>query len=141
MTKTCPRCQVERDESEFYRFKDRWTKRSYLSSRCRPCHQEYKRESATVSVARKKEKLKLRYGITYEQWESMREKENHACMICGITEPEMSRHLDVDHCHASGVVRGLLCNPCNLSLANARDNVAILEAAIQYLKDQGGGYK
>lgn len=141
MTKTCPRCQVEKDESEFYRFKDRWVDRSYLSSRCRPCHQEYKRESATAPVARKKEKLKLRYGITYEQWESMREKENYTCMICGITEPEMNRHLDVDHCHTSGVVRGVLCNPCNRILGDARDNVAILEAAIQYLKDQGGGYK
>jgi len=46
--------------------------------------------------------------MTYEQWETMRENENYRCMICGITEEEVGRKLDVDHCHSSGKVRGLL---------------------------------
>jgi hypothetical protein len=71
----------------------------------------------------------------------MRERENFSCMICGVTEEEIGKRLDVDHCHSTGKVRGVLCNPCNTTLGHAKDNIAILEAAIEYLKNNGGGYK
>lgn len=141
MTKVCRHCEQEKDEGDFYRFFDRWAEKHYLSARCKPCHQEYKRQSPTTQRNRKAEKLQLRYGLTYEQWEAMRETEGHRCMICGITEDELGKRLDVDHCHESGKVRGLLCNPCNTMLGHARDNVAVLEAAVSYLKENAGGYK
>jgi hypothetical protein len=62
-------------------------------------------------------------------------------MICGITEDEMGKKLDVDHCHSSGKVRGVLCNPCNNVLGTAKDNIDILKAAITYLEINGDGYK
>jgi hypothetical protein len=36
--------------------------------------------------------------------------------------------------HATGVVRALLCHQCNLILGNAGDDIALLEAAISYLR-------
>ena len=141
MTKVCKHCNVEKDDSEFYQTFDRWSQKQYLSSRCKPCHQEYKRENPNTSRNSKAEKLQLRYGLTYEQWEAMREKEDYRCMICAITEEELGRKLDVDHCHDSGKVRGILCNPCNTMLGHGRDNVAVLEAAIKYLNENSGGYK
>jgi hypothetical protein len=141
VTKACRLCEQEKDESEFYRFFDRWTDKHYLSARCKPCHQEYKRQSPTTPRNRKAEKLQLRYGLTYEQWEKMREKEGYRCMVCGITEDELGKHLDVDHCHDSGKVRGLLCNPCNTMIGHSRDNIAVLEAAARYLKENCGGYR
>jgi len=141
VTKLCRLCGIEKDEVDFYQFFDRWTDRHYLSARCKPCHQEYRRESSTTSRNRKSEKLRLRYGMTYEQWETMREAENYSCMICGITEEELGKRLDVDHCHSSGKVRGLLCNPCNTVLGHARDKIEILEAAVVYLKENSQGYK
>jgi len=71
----------------------------------------------------------------------MRDAENYSCMICGITESELGRKLDVDHCHETGKVRGVLCNSCNSVLGHARDNVEILQAAINYLKEYSGGYR
>jgi hypothetical protein len=62
-------------------------------------------------------------------------------MICGISEEEIGRRLDVDHCHSSEKVRGLLCNPCNSMLGHARDNVFILKAAANYLEKHAEGYK
>jgi len=109
---------------DFYKFFDKWSDKHYSSARCKPCHQEYKRESPTTPRNRKAEKLQLRYGLTYEQWEQMRLNEGHACMICGITENEIDKKLDVDHCHTSGKVRGILCNPCNNMIGHAKDAAA-----------------
>ncbi len=141
MIKTCRLCEQEKDDTEFYRFFDRWTNRSYYSSRCKPCHQEYKRQSPTTPRNRKAEKLQLRYGLTYDQWEEMRQAEDFRCMICGISEDEIGKKLDVDHCHDSGRVRGVLCNPCNVILGLARDRINLLESAAKYLKENKDGYK
>jgi Recombination endonuclease VII len=141
MIKTCKLCQTEKSIDDFYSFYDKWSDKKYVGTRCKSCHQQYRRDSATTTQNRKAEKLQLRYGLTFEQWEEMRENENFSCMICGITEDEMDKKLDVDHCHVSGKVRGLLCNPCNNILGHARDNIAILEAAAKYLQENGGGYK
>lgn len=141
MTKVCLACEQEKSIEDFYKFHDKWADKKYLSSRCKICHQQYKRDSATTPKNRKAEKLKLRYGLTYEEWELMREKENYSCMICGITEDEIGRVLDVDHCHISGKARGVLCNSCNNVLGKAKDNIDVLRAAITYLETYREGYK
>lgn len=70
----------------------------------------------------------------------MREKEGYRCMVCGITEDELGKRLDVDHCHDSGKVRGLLCNSCNTMIGRGRDNAKVLEAAAKYLEKYANGY-
>jgi Recombination endonuclease VII len=42
----------------------------------------------------------------------------------------------VDHHHASGRVRGLLCCNCNFIIGHCLENKAILERAIAYLEDK-----
>lgn len=140
-SKICKLCNEDKTINNFYQFHDKWSDKDYYSSRCKPCHQKHRVESSTTPRNRKNEKLKLRYGITYEIWESIRESENFSCMICGITEEEIGKRLDVDHCHSSGKVRGILCNPCNVTLGHAKDNIDILTSAIEYLKINSGGYK
>lgn len=141
VTKVCPHCQQEKDLAEFYQFYDKWTSKKFHSTRCKPCHQKYKHTNPNTQRNRKSDKLKLRYGLDYEQWQKIREQQNYSCMICGITEEELGKKLDVDHCHSSGVVRGVLCNPCNTTLGHARDSVEVLEAAARYLKQNADGYK
>lgn len=43
----------------------------------------------------------------------------------------------VDHCHSSGLFRGLLCGRCNSGLGFFRDRTRLLAAAIVYLEDYG----
>jgi hypothetical protein len=45
--------------------------------------------------------------------------------------------LAVDHDHRTGRIRKLLCVRCNNILGFAADDIALLEKAIEYLKQQG----
>lgn len=58
------------------------------------------------------------------------------CEICGKQNYEYGRkeRLHVDHDHATGIVRGMLCNNCNHMLGLAKDSVEHLQAAINYLQ-------
>lgn len=80
--------------------------------------------------------LKIKYGMTPEQWYEMLSSQGNACAICRTTEPHGKRkQWDTDHCHTTGRVRGILCHPCNLMLGGAKDNPETLAAGIRYLID------
>jgi hypothetical protein len=76
-------------------------------------------------------KLKQDYGLTMEQFDAMRAAQGGKCAICA--EP-FSKTPHVDHCHATGKVRSLLCGGCNVGLGRFRDNPENMEAAAQYVR-------
>lgn len=91
-------------------------------------------------ITAKNSYLLRNYGITYEQYLQLLEKQNHKCAICGTQESDRKGgDLVVDHCHRSGKIRGMLCQKCNLMLGNANDLVNTLEQAIIYLCGGGEG--
>ena len=55
--------------------------------------------------------LWAKYGITENQYETLLKSQRGLCAICG--EPPRTKRLHVDHDHATGQVRELLCTPCN----------------------------
>lgn len=58
-------------------------------------------------------RLKSTYGITPAQYDEMLARQNGLCAACG-GEQRTGRPLCVDHCHKTKVVRGLLCDACNI---------------------------
>jgi hypothetical protein len=76
--------------------------------------------------------IKCRYGVTIEQIEELREKQNNTCAICG--GPPTKNGLVIDHCHATGKFRGLLCNGCNSGIGFFHESVDKMLKAIEYLK-------
>lgn len=74
-----------------------------------------------------------KYGLTMAQYEAMRKACDYSCEICGTRETA-DHQLHIDHCHATGRVRGLLCPQCNQGLGNFKDNVDAMATAIAYLK-------
>lgn len=62
-----------------------------------------------------REKLRRLYGITLEQFVMLCDAQGGACAICG-KPPDGGKRLAVDHCHNTGVVRALLCIPCNAAV-------------------------
>lgn len=100
----------------------------------REAHRRYREASKDKAAAWHREN---KYGITQEQFDAMLEAQNFSCAICGSTKPGGTGGFHVDHCHASGAVRGLLCRTCNIGLGNFRDSPTHLMRAIEYVTAQG----
>lgn len=82
---------------------------------CKSCQQNARPSRVGKS---RKENLQRRYGITEQQYEAMKEAQSGACAMCGTTPTGdgQSGILYVDHNHATGRVRALLCHRCNTRL-------------------------
>lgn len=78
-------------------------------------------------------RLKHKYKLTLKGYLTMLERQLGRCAICGQAA-ETGKRLSVDHCHESGVVRGLLCQPCNIGLGMFRDIPSNLVSAARYLE-------
>lgn len=75
---------------------------------------------------------KLGINITEEQYVSLKERQDNKCALCG-NSPKQDRVLCLDHNHATGQPRGLLCNDCNIGLGKFKDDIEVLAKAIVYL--------
>jgi hypothetical protein len=72
--------------------------------------------------------LKVRYGITSLEFDSLLESQNGGCAICGI-----KKNLVIDHCHNTKIVRGILCKICNFVIGWYGDDSKRVEQVINYL--------
>ena len=73
------------------------------------------------------------YGLTVEDFETMKANQNGGCAICGGPPAGKYGVFVVDHDHETNRVRGLLCSPCNMGIGLLKDDVWVLENAVQYL--------
>lgn len=85
--------------------------------------------------------LQRAYGIRTKDYDEMLEAQGFCCALCGSKDPKGKGRFHVDHCHATGKVRALLCTYCNLGLGHFRDSPELLEAAIIYLKEHKNASK
>lgn len=84
--------------------------------------------------------LKRVYNITVDDYKDMYIRQNGKCAICKTDGYAMDslKHivkLNVDHCHTTSNVRGLLCHDCNRALGLFKDNIKYLQTAINYLQE------
>lgn len=97
---------------------------------------EYARKRRSVMSDQLKVTRKLaKYGITEETYNVLLAQQGGRCAICKqIPVPDsLKRTLVIDHCHATGTVRGLLCQRCNMGLGLFSDSVQKMSSAIGYL--------
>lgn len=115
-----------------------------------PKHKEYRQRNAAAIKARMKiwcadnreylnaykmrNYYKLKYGLTPEGKTAMLEAQGGVCACCGSPSPNHKQGWVVDHCHDTGKVRGILCQPCNLALGKVKDSTNHLRALITYLE-------
>ena len=72
------------------------------------------------------------YGMSLEQTRNL--LASGRCAICGTTEPGGRGGWHIDHDHATGAVRDILCHHCNVGLGNFGDALGRLRAAVAYLE-------
>ena len=72
------------------------------------------------------------YNIEPGDYDGLYAHQVGRCAICRRATGKR-RRLSVDHDHASGQVRGLLCRPCNNMLGHARDDPEFFWTAYRYL--------
>lgn len=70
------------------------------------------------------------YGIDLEIYNELFSSQGNKCAIC---EQVDGKRLHVDHCHATGRVRGILCSTCNHMIGMAYDDPSILTRGAEYL--------
>lgn len=140
-TKICTTCKKEKNLDSFYNSRAYKDGKSY---RCKSCdaearkayHKKHKDRHLKLQRIRNR---KHKYGISEEEYRKMINDQNNKCAICGVeleindTNIHTSTTLCIDHCHSTGIVRGLLCTRCNKALGLFDDNVYNLKSAIKYL--------
>lgn len=99
----------------------------------------YEANKQVMSDRQRKYQLKDKYGITEDDYDSLLEKQDHSCAICGTDKPTGKwKRFAVDHCHHTGDIRGLLCNECNRGIGLLKDNPELLDKAALYLRNYKG---
>ena len=99
------------------------------SAYCKPCHNRRTRSSREKAGGSRSYHLTRRYGITAGEADYLLEKQGGTCAVC-----QAAPATHVDHDHATGAVRELLCFNCNGGLGQFRDDPAVLRAAADYIE-------
>ena len=108
----------------------------YCSDKCA----QHAKNSTRTPEYRRAVKLWAAYKITLEDYDGMVAEQSNRCAICGSDDPKTHHGFwQVDHCHDSEAVRGLLCNSCNMGLGYFYDRTETLSAAIDYLNQSRKG--
>lgn len=111
-----------------------WTRRQKLLGLCVKC--EKKATHSTLCEAhffsgREDNWRKRRIPMTLPAFFGMFERQGRACRLCqrALSYAQTA----VDHCHATGLVRGILCVSCNSALGKLGDTSASLQRVVAYL--------
>jgi hypothetical protein len=142
--KKCVSCKKTKELSEFY---PHTGARTGVANECKECYNGNKKQKKEIDKTREKVNYTIspqraaamlcKYGITTDDYIRMFEEQGGVCKIC--KRPERKERnggsmLRIDHDHATGQVRGLLCDSCNLGLGLFDDSYEYLLNASEYLR-------
>jgi len=134
--KNCSKCEQVLPVTSFVRRKLTPSGNWGYTSWCKPCRnikakQGWDDGSIRDAVYRRK------FGITLADYDAMLLSQDYKCAICLTEDPrghgQKNKRFHVDHDHATGEVRGLLCHDCNVGLGHFKDRTDIMKDAIHYL--------
>jgi hypothetical protein len=112
---------------------NRGARLEYLKAYCRAWYQNPKHQTEARMRANKRYndtgRALGRYGLRQEDVDALIESQGGGCAICNKTGP-----LCIDHNHKTTAVRGMLCRNCNLGIGFLKDDPAIIQRAVDYLK-------
>jgi len=81
--------------------------------------------------------LRKRYGLSSSDYEGLMKKQGEKCAVCfGALKESRGRganQVHVDHCHETGIIRGLLCGDCNRMIGMSHERAWVLHRAADYI--------
>lgn len=80
--------------------------------------------------------IKKAYGLTRQEYEYMLLSQQNTCAICVNNFKNCVSN--IDHCHKTGKIRGILCNNCNLFLGKFKDDPILVLKSLYYLLRSNG---
>jgi hypothetical protein len=113
----------------FSEFGNNAASRTGRTSYCKPCHNAAGRRAKELAGGERTYHLRRRYGITAHEADAMLATQGGLCAICRAAPAE-----HVDHDHATGAVRALLCFNCNGGLGQFKDDPFLLHLAAFYVE-------
>lgn len=137
LPKFCPSCKQTKPRDEFYKTNSKKWKHG-LSGYCKECKKSQANEWARSrpkdkrALARRRYELK-RFGVTPEWYDEQLKRQGGKCAICKGESGATRANLDIDHCHETLKVRGLLCSLCNKAIGMFGDSQVRVRAAVHYL--------
>lgn len=127
-TKECRGCKEQKPIGDFHS-----CERQRIQARCKQCKSIWsKHYYATNESVRAKRKWS-RYGITDADRLRIRQSQGGKCAVCK-NELQGGQREHIDHCHDTGIVRGILCSECNTGIGKLGDSAELLRIAANYLE-------
>lgn len=132
----CTKCKTFKHIKKFYKDK---TKKDGIDSWCISCRVNYKQvNKERIAIHRRKNarqyQLKHHFGMSKIEYNNLAKRQKYKCGICRQHVKTLTRDLCVDHCHKTGLVRGLLCHKCNAAIGLLKDDIKLLNRAIDWIK-------
>ena len=158
--KVCTKCGEEKPATvKYFLYRKQ---RSALSTQCRVCTNKYRRTRRYHNLRRTRQQeasyreqmtvrqrenrayvaylwqIDNKYSLTEQCLRNYMDKQGGCCAICkgSLFLPEDKSVFAIDHCHTTGLVRGLLCSDCNIALGKFKDNINSLNNAVIYLTEE-----
>lgn len=129
-TGKCVGCEREWQKTDKHREYHRNIKRTEKYRAVSKAYRESVQYTEKYKLQVRKTHLKRNYNMTLEEYDMMHDRQGGKCAIC---QNILTEKCGIDHCHTTGVVRGILCFSCNKMLGMAGDDTTILHNAICYL--------
>lgn len=120
----------------------RGSNRGNTATFCKPCKNEYNKkrydpENQHIRM------LKSKYNLTDNEYNELFLLQQGVCAICGKSESALDRtgkrirRLAIDHNHATGRVRGLLCGDCNQLIGRLEQDEVRVKRMLEYIENDG----
>jgi len=128
----CRFCNSMKKKIEFHKGKDTWNGLKY---KCKQCSKTQHTQWRDKFPRKHKDALLRRFrGTTIDEFEKLFESQGKKCGICESYDPSSKMGWLLDHCHKSTKNRGILCLYCNSGIGYFRDNIEIMQKAIEYIR-------
>ena len=143
MGKQCSKCG---DILPIHNFGQRKRNPDGLRSQCKECEYTANKEIRQrkleedylgTRLKERRNNLKRMFGMSIEDYDTKLDAQCGVCNICGL-KCVSGKRLAVDHDHATGKTRDLLCSICNGGLGKFQDNPELLIKAADYLRKHSG---